>query len=52
MYQTMPLAVSNFNQIGSNSRWFTGPNFLFNATISDFSEKIISAERKPKALQK
>ena len=34
----------SFNQFGSNSRWFTGPNFLLNATLNDFSEKSISTE--------
>ena len=32
----------SFNQFGSNSRRSIGPNFLLNAALGDFSEKIIS----------
>ena len=32
----------SFNQFGSNSRRSTGPNFLLNAALGDFSEKIVS----------
>ena len=34
----------SFNQFACNSRWFTGPNFLLNATLGDFSEKIVSTD--------
>ena len=31
----------SFNQFGSNSRLFTGPNFLLNVTLDNISENII-----------
>ena len=34
----------SFKQFGTNSRWFTGPNFLLNVTLDDFSENIVSAD--------
>ena len=40
----------SFNQFASNSRWFTGPNFLLNATLDDFSEKIVSTDHIPETL--
>ena len=40
----------SINQFGSNSRWFTGPNFLLNATLDDFSENSVSTDHIPKIL--
>ena len=40
----------SFNQFASNSRWFTGSNFLLNATLDDFSEKIVSTDHIPETL--
>ena len=40
----------SFKQFGSNSRWFTGPSFLLNATSDDFSENIVSTDHIPETL--
>ena len=40
----------SFNQFGRISRWFTGSNFLFNAALDDFSEKIFSTNHIPETL--
>ena len=40
----------SFSQFGSNSRWFTGPNFLLNATLDGFSEKTISTKHIPETI--
>ena len=40
----------SINQFGSNSRWFTGPNFLLNATLDDFSDNSVSTDHIPKTL--
>ena len=45
-----PTRSISFNQFDSNSRWFTGANFLFNATLGNFSEKIISTQRIPETI--
>ena len=37
----------SFNQFASNSRWFTGPNFLLNATLDAFSQTIVSTDHIP-----
>ena len=37
----------SFNQFGSNSGWFNGPNFLHNTTLDEFSEKVVSREHIP-----
>ena len=42
----------SFKQFGTNSRWFTGPNFLLNVTLDDFSENIVSADHIPETLTK
>ena len=40
----------SFKQVGSNSRWFTGPSFLLNATSDDFLENIVSTDHIPETL--
>ena len=40
----------SFNQFGSSSSWFTGPHFLLNVTLDDFSENIISTDDIPETL--
>ena len=40
----------NFNQFGSNSRWFTGTNSLVNATLDDFLDNIVSTDHVPEIL--
>ena len=40
----------SFKQFGSNSRWFTVPSFLLNATLDDFSENIVSTDHIPETL--
>ena len=42
----------SFKQFGTNSRWFTGPNFLLNVALDDFSENIVSADHIPETLTK
>ena len=42
----------SFKQFGTNSRWFTGPNFLLNVNLDDFSENIVSADHIPETLTK
>ena len=34
----------SFNRFVSNSRWFTGFNFLLNETLDDFSENTVSTD--------
>ena len=40
----------SFKQFSSNSRWFTGPSFLPNPTLDDFSENIVSTDHIPETL--
>ena len=40
----------SFKQFGSNSRWFTGPSLLLNATSDDFLENIVSTVHIPETL--
>ena len=44
----MPLGASVSNSLVA--RWFTGPSFLLNTTLYDFSENIVSTDHIPETL--